>query len=117
MEIEVRIEKIPLDQIDYRWQDTPKSLAIWRAHERFLNHENEFMAEGYRIGVSAGGGVLGANLIALFYDIQRNGVKDPLRIGPGPTPDRNRRIILGNRRLAIARALGFKELDCEVYGP
>lgn len=116
MPIEVPTRKVPLDEIDYRWQDSERDLAISRMHERMLNNDNPDQAEGYRLGVSTSS-QKGANFIALFYDIQRNGVQEPLRLGPGPTPRRNLRIILGNRRLSIARALGIKELACEIYGP
>ena len=112
----MQIRMIPLDQIDYRWQDSPPDLAISRAHETFLSHADKNLAEGYRLGVAAGGGARGAAFIVLFYDIERQGVMEPLRLGPGPKPGSRLRIILGNRRLAIARALGLGELKCEVYG-
>lgn len=106
------VQSIPLTDLEYRWQDSPPDLAVSLVHEEYLNHADPGTAHGYRTALSMSHR---RGIVELFDDIRRNGVTEPCRVGPG-NPGKHR-MIIGNQRLAVARALGIAELKCEVYGP
>ena len=101
-----KIKTIRVADLRYKWQGSEPDLDISLLHEKHLR------SGLYRMGLRAAGC---AGLADLFEDIRRNGVRDPLRVAPILTEPGVYRIILGNQRLSIARALRVTKLSCEVY--
>ena len=95
-------QELATAEFRYKWQDDDEKMIAWHGHERYLSRPL------YRLGlVNAGNWVLPA----LFEDVRANGIRDPIEVCKADT---GYRVIRGNQRLAIARAMGFKTLRCVV---
>lgn len=94
---------IPTADLRYKWQDCEEDYLKSRLHERYITDPL------YREGLFNGGN---KTLPLLFLDIRANGIRDPLNVYQD---DDAYRIIRGNQRLAIARALGIEQLKCIVH--
>jgi hypothetical protein len=102
----IETKTIQVADLRYKWQDSEPDLDVSTMHEKYLR------SGLYRQGLRAAGR---AGLADLFEDIRSNGVLHPLRVSVAEAG--TYRVILGNQRLAIARALRITELLCEVYSP
>jgi len=110
---------IALDRLGYKWQGresdrspppeqrTPNWVWDFEFEKRLAGEQTrEKLRETYPA------------LVSLYEDIRDNGMVNPLVVMPWDEPNKPPFIVLvGNQRLAVARALGWKEAPCLVGDP
>jgi hypothetical protein len=95
--------ELPLDHLIYKWQNNPDLLGRSLRFEKMLakaETREELRAES-------------PHTVAIYESMRDIGMLNPVLVFP-PDSVNTHRVIIGNQRLAAARALGWSTLECVV---